>query len=63
VLFLERGLQFVIVMEFAQVGWCSSWVVQIRVMKLGLEVGVCWSGVVNCWFPFCEGVSLPTTSR
>jgi hypothetical protein len=59
VLLLERGLEFVVVMEFAQVGavlklGCSSW---------GVQVGVCRSGVVNSWFPSFDGVSLPITSR
>jgi hypothetical protein len=55
-------------------GGCASWgsvqvgVVEFRVLKLGcstlgVQVGVCRSGVVNSWFPAFGGVSLPTTSR
>jgi hypothetical protein len=45
-------------------GDCESWGVCVGVFILGFQVGVfkfvCF---VNSWFPFFDGVSLPTTSR
>jgi hypothetical protein len=47
----------------------SSWGFQVGVFKLGcsglcVQVGVFrWVRFVNSWFPFFDGVSLPTTSR
>jgi hypothetical protein len=45
----------------SKLGW-SSWDVQVGVVKLGcssrgVQVGVLWIS----WFPFFDGVSLPTT--
>jgi hypothetical protein len=61
-LVLEWGLEFVLVMEVAQVGRC----VQVGFTSWGGrgQVGVFMpSGVVSSWFPSFDGVSLPTTSR
>jgi hypothetical protein len=52
------GLEFVLVMEFAQVEVVIRLGLQAVVVKLG-----CRSGFVNSWFLFFDGVSLPTTSR
>jgi hypothetical protein len=45
-------------------GAYASWGVSVEVFILGFQVGVFKSGrFVNSWFPFFDGVSLPTTSR
>jgi hypothetical protein len=46
-----------------QVGF-ASWGGLVRVVTLGwsswgVRVGVCRSSVVNSWFPFLDGLSLP----
>jgi hypothetical protein len=46
-----------------QIGF-PSWSGQVRIVNLGrssrgVQVGVLWIS----WFPFYDGVSLPTTSR
>jgi hypothetical protein len=78
-LLLDRGLKFVQVLGFVHVGvsklGCSNWVFkfgrgfQVSAFRLGcsslcVQVGVFrWVRFVNSWFPFFDGVSLPTTSR
>jgi hypothetical protein len=45
-------------------GVCASWGVEVGCSSLCVRVGVFRSGrFVNSWFPFFDGVSLPTTSR
>jgi hypothetical protein len=52
-------VQFVLVLEFVQFG-----VVKYGWSSMGGQVWVFRSGCyVNSWFPFIDGVSLPTTSR
>jgi hypothetical protein len=58
----------VAVVEVAQVGTVfmlglQLWVGKLGCSSLGVQVGVCRSGVVNSWFPSFDGVRLPATSR
>jgi hypothetical protein len=67
-LLLDRGLKFVQVLGFVQVGVfvleCSYWVFKLGCSSLCVQVGVFrWMRFVNSWFSSFDGVSLPTTSR
>jgi hypothetical protein len=43
---------------------CSYWVFKLGCSSLCVHAGVFrWVRFVNSWFPFFDGVSLPTTSR
>jgi hypothetical protein len=45
-------------------GVCASWGVQVGCSSLCVQVGVFRSGhFEKSWFPFFDGVCLPTTSR
>jgi hypothetical protein len=45
-------------------GVCASWDVQVGCSSLCVQVGVFRPGrFLNSWFPYFDGVSLPTTSR
>jgi hypothetical protein len=62
VLWLEWGLELVLVTELAQAGAVFVLGLQVGVFKFCCSSrGVCRSGIVNSWFPSFDGVSLPTT--
>jgi hypothetical protein len=68
VLLLELGLEFVSVMEVAQVVAVFKlsgqvWLVKLGWSSLDVHVGVCQSGVFTSCFLSFDGVNFPTTSR